>query len=162
MTRASFFFSANGEAYARAMFNFCWTETHAHTIVRRSYADSNFHNNVKTIFFNIKTERVDDVQTSSRRPMKRPLANVQFSSRSASLTTTTTTTMPPAPPTFRKNAACLNNLLYMLSYEICGRSTTTLDTWSRIAEVYDSRAAQRQRHKHGRGDCVVTRFTAMV
>ena len=32
------------------MFNLCWTETHTHTIVGRSYADSDFHDGIKAIF----------------------------------------------------------------------------------------------------------------
>ena len=41
------------------MFNLCWTETHARTIVGRSYADPAFHSNVKAIYFQVKAERED-------------------------------------------------------------------------------------------------------
>ena len=41
------------------MFNLCWTETHARTIVGRSYADPAFHANVKAIYFQVKAERED-------------------------------------------------------------------------------------------------------
>jgi hypothetical protein len=39
------------------MFNLCWTETHARTIVGRSYADPDFHENVIAIFLHVKAER---------------------------------------------------------------------------------------------------------
>ena len=42
------------------MFNLCWTETHARTIVGRSYADPAFHANVKAIFLQVRAERADD------------------------------------------------------------------------------------------------------
>jgi hypothetical protein len=41
------------------MFNLCWTETHARTIVGRSYADPDFHENIKVIFLHVKAERDD-------------------------------------------------------------------------------------------------------
>ena len=41
------------------MFNLCWTETHARTIVGRSYADPAFHANVKAIYLHVKAERED-------------------------------------------------------------------------------------------------------
>ena len=41
------------------MFNLCWTETHARTIVGRSYADPDFHENIKAIFLYVKAERDD-------------------------------------------------------------------------------------------------------
>ena len=42
------------------MFNLCWTETHARTIVGRSYADPAFHANVKAIVLQVRAERADD------------------------------------------------------------------------------------------------------
>jgi len=41
------------------MFNLCWTETHARTIVGRSYADPDFHENIKVIFLHVRAERAD-------------------------------------------------------------------------------------------------------
>ena len=35
-------------------------ETHARTIVGRSYADSNFHDNMKAIFLQVKAEHADE------------------------------------------------------------------------------------------------------
>ena len=42
------------------MFNLCWTEIHARTIVGRSYADPAFHANVKAIVLQVRAERADD------------------------------------------------------------------------------------------------------
>ena len=41
------------------MFKLCWTETHARTIVGRSYADPDFHEMAIAIFLHVKAERED-------------------------------------------------------------------------------------------------------
>ena len=102
---------ANGEAYARAMFNLCWTETHARTIVGRSYVDSDFHDNVRAIFSHVKDERADDYPDIITQASEAATRECAVFLQERQPHDADDNDDAPARPTFRKNAACLNDFI---------------------------------------------------